>query len=180
MSSNEHTPKESLEGGHIPLRYPSDELCPLLVERRRRFNINDKIKELGTLLPRNMEGSSSDISGKDGRVNKGTILKGTVDYVKELKQELSALKHNGELLVAIKNENIILQHKLRPKTDQQQQQAAPTKQGIVRVKFYLYVEMSENNLQLENHLKRLQNLRKELTHIKDTDWQYDSIDKFSA
>uniref|UniRef100_A0A8D8IPV3 Microphthalmia-associated transcription factor n=1 Tax=Culex pipiens TaxID=7175 RepID=A0A8D8IPV3_CULPI len=91
----------------------SDELCPLLVERRRRFNINDKIKELGTLLPRNMEGSSSDISGKDGRVNKGTILKGTVDYVKELKQELSALKHNGELLVAIKNENIILQHKLR-------------------------------------------------------------------
>ncbi|XP_038115961.1 uncharacterized protein LOC6033572 isoform X1 [Culex quinquefasciatus] len=65
----------------------------------------------------------------------------------------------------------------QPKTDQQQQ-AAPTKQGIVRVKFYLYVEMSENNLQLENHLKRLQNLRKELTHIKDTDWQYDSIDKF--
>lgn len=70
-----------------------------------------------------------------------------------------------------------------PKIDPQQQQAqagagAPTKQGIVRVKFYLYVEMSENNLQLENHLKRLQNLRKELTHIKETDWQYDSIDKF--
>lgn len=71
-----------------------------------------------------------------------------------------------------------------PKIDQQQQQQqpggaqAPTKQGIVRVKFYLYVEMSENNLQLENHLKRLQNLRKELTHIKETDWQYDSIDKF--
>lgn len=83
-----------------------------LVERRRRFNINDKIKELGTLLPRNMEGSSSDISGKDGRVNKGTILKATVDYVKELKQEVSALKRNGELLEAIKNENIILQHKL--------------------------------------------------------------------
>lgn len=71
-----------------------------------------------------------------------------------------------------------------PKIDPQQQQqaqagaGAPTKQGIVRVKFYLYVEMSENNLQLENHLKRLQNLRKELTHIKETDWQYDSIDKF--
>lgn len=82
------------------------------VERRRRFNINDKIKELGTLLPRNMEGSSSDISGKDGRVNKGTILKGTVDYVKELKQEVSALRRNGDLLAAIKNENIILLHKL--------------------------------------------------------------------
>lgn len=63
-----------------------------------------------------------------------------------------------------------------PKIDQQQ--VAPTKQGIVRVKFYLYVEMSESNLQLESHHKRLQNLRKELTHIKETDWQYDSIDKF--
>lgn len=71
--------------------------------------------------------------------------------------------------------------KIDPQQQQQQSQAgagAPTKQGIVRVKFYLYVEMSENNLQLENHLKRLQNLRKELTHIKETDWQYDSIDKF--
>lgn len=84
----------------------------IVVERRRRFNINDKIKELGTLLPRNIEGSSSDINGKDGRVNKGTILKGTVDYVKELKQEVCALRRNGDLLVAIKNENIILQHKL--------------------------------------------------------------------
>ncbi|EAT37294.1 AAEL010700-PA [Aedes aegypti] len=95
MSNSELTPKESL-----------------VIERRRRFNINDKIKELGTLLPRNIEGSSSDINGKDGRVNKGTILKGTVDYVKELKQEVCALRRNGDLLVAIKNENIILQHKL--------------------------------------------------------------------
>lgn len=62
-----------------------------------------------------------------------------------------------------------------PKIDQQ---LAPTKQGIVRVKFYLYVEMCENNLQLENHVKRLQNLRKELNHIKETDWQYESMDKF--
>ncbi|XP_055626782.1 uncharacterized protein LOC129768871 [Toxorhynchites rutilus septentrionalis] len=57
------------------------------------------------------------------------------------------------------------------------QQLAPTKQGIVRVKFYLYVEMCENNLQLENHVKRLQNLRKEINYIKDTDWQYEPIEK---
>ncbi|XP_052862742.1 uncharacterized protein LOC128269343 [Anopheles cruzii] len=59
-----------------------------------------------------------------------------------------------------------------------EQQLSPSNKGIVRVKFYLYVEMCENNLQLENHVKRLQNLRKELSYIKDTDWQYDSIDKF--
>ena len=52
------------------------------------------------------------------------------------------------------------------------------KQGIVRVKFYLYVEMCENSLQLENHLKRLQNLRKETQHIKTTDWMYDPVDKY--
>ncbi|XP_049543455.1 uncharacterized protein LOC125956041 isoform X1 [Anopheles darlingi] len=57
-------------------------------------------------------------------------------------------------------------------------QVSPSKQGIVRVKFYLYVEMCENNLQLENHVKRLQNLRKELNYIDETDWQYSSMDKF--
>lgn len=58
------------------------------------------------------------------------------------------------------------------------QQSPANKQGIGRVKFYLYVEMCENNLQLENHVKRLQNLRKELTYIKETDWQYETMDKF--
>ncbi|XP_053684702.1 uncharacterized protein LOC128734497 [Sabethes cyaneus] len=58
------------------------------------------------------------------------------------------------------------------------QQPTSNKQGIVRVKFYLYAEMCENNLQLENHVKRLQNLRKELNYIKETDWQYETMDKF--
>lgn len=48
----------------------------------------------------------------------------------------------------------------------------------MRVKFYLYVEMCENNLQLENHVKRMQNLRKELNYIEETDWQFSSMDKF--
>ncbi|XP_044570882.1 uncharacterized protein LOC123257141 [Drosophila ananassae] len=29
----------------------------------------------------------------------------------------------------------------------------------------------------ESHLKRLQNLRKELGYISETDWMYDSLDK---
>ncbi|XP_055703321.1 uncharacterized protein LOC129801909 [Phlebotomus papatasi] len=51
------------------------------------------------------------------------------------------------------------------------------RQAYARVKFLLYVEIGEDSLQLENHMKRLQNLRKELSYIKKTEWQYDPIDK---
>ena len=55
------------------------------VERRRRFNINDRIKELGTLLPKQNE-QYYDIV-RDVRQNKGSILKASVDYIKILKKE---------------------------------------------------------------------------------------------
>uniref|UniRef100_A0A287D994 Melanocyte inducing transcription factor n=1 Tax=Ictidomys tridecemlineatus TaxID=43179 RepID=A0A287D994_ICTTR len=51
-----------------------------LIERRRRFNINDRIKELGTLIP------------KDMRWNKGTILKASVDYIRKLQREQQRAK----------------------------------------------------------------------------------------
>lgn len=51
------------------------------------------------------------------------------------------------------------------------------KQGIVRQKFHLYVELCENSMRLEMHMKRLSNLRKELTYIKNTDWKYDPVEK---
>ncbi|XP_072336316.1 transcription factor EB isoform X2 [Scyliorhinus torazame] len=50
-----------------------------LIERRRRFNINDRIKELGLLIPK-----SNDL---DVRWNKGTILKASVEYIKRLQKE---------------------------------------------------------------------------------------------
>ncbi|XP_060701246.1 transcription factor EB isoform X1 [Hemiscyllium ocellatum] len=50
-----------------------------LIERRRRFNINDRIKELGMLIPK-----SNDL---DVRWNKGTILKASVEYIKRLQKE---------------------------------------------------------------------------------------------
>lgn len=50
-----------------------------MIERRRRFNINDRIKELGTLIPKS--------SDPDSRINKGTILKTSVDYIKRLQKE---------------------------------------------------------------------------------------------
>jgi len=48
------------------------------IERRRRFNINDRIKELGTLLPK---------QDPEMRPNKGTILKCSVDYIQSLQQQ---------------------------------------------------------------------------------------------
>jgi len=56
-----------------------------LIERRRRYNINDRIKELGTLLPKE-DDEYFDLV-RDVRQNKGSILKASVDYIKKLKKD---------------------------------------------------------------------------------------------
>lgn len=61
-----------------------------MIERRRRFNINDRIKELGTLLPKNNDPYFEIV--RDVRPNKGTILKSSVDYIKVLKHEVQKMK----------------------------------------------------------------------------------------
>lgn len=50
-----------------------------LIERRRRFNINDRIKELGALIPKS--------SDPELRWNKGTILKASVEYIRKLQKD---------------------------------------------------------------------------------------------
>ncbi|XP_030234687.1 transcription factor E3 isoform X2 [Gadus morhua] len=50
-----------------------------LIERRRRFNINDRIQELGAMIPRSAD--------QELRWNKGTILKASVDYIRRLQKE---------------------------------------------------------------------------------------------
>uniref|UniRef100_A0A8C1Y1F8 Transcription factor binding to IGHM enhancer 3a n=1 Tax=Cyprinus carpio TaxID=7962 RepID=A0A8C1Y1F8_CYPCA len=55
-----------------------------LIERRRRFNINDRIKELGALIPKS--------SDPEMRLNKGTILKASVDYIRKLQKEQQRAK----------------------------------------------------------------------------------------
>jgi hypothetical protein len=60
------------------------------IERRRRYNINDRIKELGTLLPRSEDSKHYDLV-KDMKQNKGTILKASVDYLRLLKRENTRL-----------------------------------------------------------------------------------------
>jgi len=54
-----------------------------LIERRRRYNINDRIKELGTLLPKESDEYFDLV--RDVRQNKGSILKASVDYIRKLK-----------------------------------------------------------------------------------------------
>ncbi|XP_031422026.1 transcription factor E3a isoform X2 [Clupea harengus] len=58
-----------------------------LIERRRRFNINDRIKELGALIPKTI-----DPGDRDMRWNKGTILKASVDYIRKLQKEQQRAK----------------------------------------------------------------------------------------
>lgn len=53
------------------------------VERRRRYNINDRIAELGTILP--------STSG-EGRQCKGSILARTIDYIRHLQHSNDQLR----------------------------------------------------------------------------------------
>ena len=73
-----------------------------LIERRRRFNINDRIKELGTLLP----GTDS-----DSRHNKGTILKSSVDYIRRLQK--AEARHRAQHQRQRQLENVIRAMKQR-------------------------------------------------------------------
>lgn len=61
-----------------------------LIERRRRYNINDRIKELADLLPKTNDPHYDLV--RDNRQNKGAILKSSVDYIKILKKDNNKLK----------------------------------------------------------------------------------------
>jgi len=50
-----------------------------MIERRRRYNINDRIKELGLMLPKS--------TAEEMKLNKGTILKASCDYIRQLRHE---------------------------------------------------------------------------------------------
>ncbi|CAO3617545.1 unnamed protein product [Cunninghamella blakesleeana] len=70
------------------------------VERRRRDNINERIQELSTLLPEHMlenAPTSSNVNNTNTQnggkaINKGTILKLSVDHIKELREEVTRYK----------------------------------------------------------------------------------------
>jgi cob(I)alamin adenosyltransferase len=55
-----------------------------LVERRRRENINERIQELGTLLPEIMAEPANN------KPNKGAILRHSVDHIRQLQQQVQS------------------------------------------------------------------------------------------
>lgn len=54
------------------------------MERRRRDNINERIQELGTLLPESMTAEEGGVA----RLNKGTILRKSVEQIRMLQRDL--------------------------------------------------------------------------------------------
>ncbi|XP_061196427.1 uncharacterized protein LOC133204700 [Saccostrea echinata] len=54
-----------------------------IIERRRRYKINDRIQELAALLPPTVHPAM--------KLHKGSILKASVDYIRELKKDTSKL-----------------------------------------------------------------------------------------
>lgn len=89
------------------------------IERRRRYNINDRIQELGTLLPRGDPRYSHLV--RDMKYNKGTILKASVDYVKTLRRE-------AEIKEKLADENRALRNRIQELEQQQQSSAISVKQ----------------------------------------------------
>ncbi|KAI8335884.1 Myc-type, basic helix-loop-helix domain-containing protein [Chlamydoabsidia padenii] len=67
------------------------------VERRRRENINERIQELGTLLPDNLMEASSNNNNKP---NKGAILRHSVDNIRQLQQQVQSYSQQVKELEA--------------------------------------------------------------------------------
>ncbi|KAI8089492.1 uncharacterized protein BX664DRAFT_333143 [Halteromyces radiatus] len=87
-----------------------------MVERRRRDNINERIQELCSLLPNHLLDTTSSSHGNivagsqrsPNMINKGTILKLSVEHIKELRdqvkhyqqriRDLEQIVHHGKLI----------------------------------------------------------------------------------
>jgi len=76
-----------------------------MIERRRRFNINDRIKELGTLLPKGTD--------LDTKQNKGTILRASVDYIKILRRQYDNASLIDEKCHILAEQNFALQERIK-------------------------------------------------------------------
>ncbi|KTW27600.1 uncharacterized protein T551_03099 [Pneumocystis jirovecii RU7] len=75
------------------------------VERRRRDNINEKIQELATLVSESLFkdkiGSNSDVKNlnhSDCKLNKGEILRKSVDYIRSLQNYINELNTRSQWL----------------------------------------------------------------------------------
>ncbi|KAG1449933.1 hypothetical protein G6F56_008495 [Rhizopus delemar] len=56
--------------------------------KRRRENINDRIQELGTMLPASMLEEITNPIGNNSKPNKGAILRKSVDHIRLLQDQV--------------------------------------------------------------------------------------------
>ncbi|KAI8331221.1 helix-loop-helix DNA-binding domain-containing protein [Chlamydoabsidia padenii] len=68
------------------------------VERRRRENINERIQELGTLLPETM--TDTGLNSSSNKQNKGAILRHSVEHIRHLQQEVHSYSQRVKELEA--------------------------------------------------------------------------------
>lgn len=79
-----------------------------LFERRRRFNINERIRELAGLLPRRGEPYC-----ETARQSSGHVLRASVEYMQWLKLEVSRLSEAEARRRVLEHENYYLRSRLR-------------------------------------------------------------------
>lgn len=88
----------------------------MVVERRRRDNINDRIQELCSLLP---EAALENANlGPNNKPNKGAILRKSVDHIRQLHQEVQTYHQRVEDL----EKTLQMYRQDSEKLQQQQQQ----------------------------------------------------------
>uniref|UniRef100_A0A1A8IV82 BHLH domain-containing protein n=1 Tax=Nothobranchius kuhntae TaxID=321403 RepID=A0A1A8IV82_NOTKU len=75
------------------------------IERRRRFNINDRIKELEGLIPKSFD--------LETRWNKGTILKASVDYIRKLQRDQQRAQEMEERQKILESTNRLLMQRIQ-------------------------------------------------------------------
>ncbi|SAM06801.1 hypothetical protein [Absidia glauca] len=119
------------------------------VERRRRDNINERIQELSTLLPEHLlenapsssNVNSSSIQNGGKAINKGTILKLSVDHIKDLRDEVTRYQSRVQEL-----ERMIDAAKGSYIKDDYHDQTSPTPSGYIP-----HQHTADNNSNQQRH-----------------------------
>ncbi|XP_051957722.1 transcription factor EB [Xyrauchen texanus] len=116
-----------------------------LIERRRRFNINDRIKELGTMIPK-----ANDL---DVRWNKGTILRASVDYIKRMQKDIHRTREVENNFRRMEMANKQLWLRIQELETQAQIHGLPNSSpsGLINVEV-LNPFLKQDNSPEENHL----------------------------
>ncbi|SAL99015.1 hypothetical protein [Absidia glauca] len=104
-----------------------------LVERRRRDNINERIQELSSLLPSHLLDTSATsaniVTGSQrspNMINKGTVLKLSVDHIKELQEQVMHYQQRINDLEQIIHQGKLVNYSQQQQQQQQQQQYHPS------------------------------------------------------